>query len=317
MAARRPSETTAAAAAGMASLPLSSPFDDDQSVDIVSVDGYTLDQMVEFIIDAHRNRTESILSLRCSVDFALRLRATLDGKLEELDQPQIRRWEYDYHSGIAYIDITMETKLHYLCQNGIERDIEIDLGRFVVAIPDATIPDATIPDATIPGATIPDATIRDYIMKAILNVGTSPIEKEGKILKQADIALGSLHNKLPSFVCDVSYSEPRSHVERKMAQYIEAAEGEIRAVAAFKIQYPGAKWATVALRVADGSATTGAWMQHFDTIYDEKLPRQPDGQIALYISDFIGPARLPTDFCRPLAAELAAGVIRSVFFLFL
>ena len=104
-----------------------------------------------------------------------------------------------------------------------------------------------------------------------------------------------------------------------MAQYIDAAEGEreIRAVAAFKIQCPGAKWATVALRVADGSTTTGAWMQHFDTIYDEKLPRQPDGQLALYMSDFIGAARLPTDFYRPSAAELAAGVVRSVFSFFL
>jgi hypothetical protein len=293
MAARRPYETTAAAAAGMASLSLSAQFDDDQSVDIVSVDGYTSDQILEFIVDAHRNGTESILSLRCSVDLALRLCATLDGKLEELDQPQIRRLEYDYHSGIAYIDIMMETKLHYLCQEGFENDIEIGLGRFVVAIP--------------------DATIHDYIMKTILNLGTSPIEKEGKIRKQPDISLGSLHDELPSFACEVSYSESRSHVERKMVQYIEAAEGEIRAVAAFKIQYPGAKWVTVSLRVADGT-TTGAWMQHFDTIYDEKLPRQPDGQLDLYISDFIGAAQLPTDFCRPSAAELAAGVVRSVFF---
>ncbi|KAK0612019.1 hypothetical protein B0T14DRAFT_339865 [Immersiella caudata] len=90
-----------------------------------------------------------------------------------------------------------------------------------------------------------------------------------------------------------------------MVQHIEAAEGEIRAGAAFKIQYPCAKWVTVSLRIADDS-TTDAWMQHFDTIYDEKLPQQPDGQLALYVSDFIGAARLPTDFCRS-AAELAAG----------
>ncbi|KAK0612020.1 hypothetical protein B0T14DRAFT_571861 [Immersiella caudata] len=175
MAARRSPETTAAAAAGMASLPLSARFDDDQSVDIVFVDSFTLNQILEFIVDAHRNGTESILSLRCSVDL-------------------IRRSEYDYHSGTAYIDITVETKLHYLCQNGTEGDIETGLGRFVVAIP--------------------DATIRDYIMKTILKVGTSPIEKEGKILKQADISLGSLHDKLLSFVCEVPYSESRSHVER-------------------------------------------------------------------------------------------------------
>jgi len=251
MAARGPSETTAAAAAGMASLDLSARFDDDQSVDIVSVDGCTFDQIVEFIVDARRNGTGLILSLRCSADLALGLGARLDGKLTELDQPHIRRFEYDYHSSIAYIDITMETQLHYLCQKGIEGGIEIGLGRFVVAIP--------------------DAAVRNYITKTILNFGTSQIAKEGKILKQADIALGALHNKLPSFVCEISYSESRSHVERKIVQYIKAAEGEIRAAAAFKIQYPGAKWVTADLRVADGSST-GAWIQHFDTMYDEKLP---------------------------------------------
>jgi len=291
MAARNPSETMAATAAGMASLDLSARFDDDQSVDIISVDGCTFDQIVEFIVDAHRNGTESILSLRCSADLALGLGERLDGKLTELDQPHIRRFEYDYHSGIAYIDIMGETQLHYQCQKGIEWAIELSFGRFVAAIP--------------------DAAVRDYIIKTILNFGTSQIAKEGKILKQADIALGDIYNKLPSFACEISYSESRSHVERKIIQYIDATEGEIRAAAVLKIQYPGAKWVAVGLRVADGSST-GAWIQHFDAMYDEKLPQQPDGQLAFYISDFIGATRLPTNFCRPSATELAAGVVRSV-----
>lgn len=288
MAARNTSSATTAAA--VASLDLSAlPEDDDQSVDMVSVDGYTFDQIVEHIVDAYRRGTESIISLRCPADLAWGLSARLDEELIELDQRPIRRFEYDFHSGIAYIDIMPETSLHYRIQTGTRNYAEITLARFVT--------------------TIPDPAIRQWITQEILDFGTCSIAEEGKILKQGDFAFGSVKNNLPCLVGEVSYSERRSHVERKAVQYIECTESKIRATIVFKAQYPDAKWATIALRVADGSAT-GSWVQYFDTIYDVKLPEQPGGQLGLYVSDFIGPAGLPTEFCRPSAAELAAGISR-------
>jgi hypothetical protein len=108
-------------------------------------------------------------------------------------------------------------------------------------------------------------------------------------------------------------------VERKVAQYIECAEGDIQAAIILDVQYPKANRAKVALRVADGT-TTGTWVRYFDTIYDDNLTEQPEGEVGLYLSDFIGPAGLPAAFCRPSAAETAADVQRFVsqlFFLFL
>ncbi|GAB1312066.1 hypothetical protein MFIFM68171_02276 [Madurella fahalii] len=76
-------------------------------------------------------------------------------------------------------------------------------------------------------------------------------------------------------------------------------------------QYPNATRAKVALLVVDGATTTGTWAQYFETIYDDKLAKQPDGQLGLYISDFLGPAGLPRAFCRPSTAEAAAGISRD------
>jgi hypothetical protein len=100
-------------------------------------------------------------------------------------------------------------------------------------------------------------------------------------------------------------------VERKVVQYIECTKGEIQAAIVFDAQYPKATKAKVALRVADGTAT-GSWVRYFEPIYDDGLLEQPDGEVGLYLSDFLGPGGLPTQFCRPSAAELAAGVLRSV-----
>lgn len=94
-------------------------------------------------------------------------------------------------------------------------------------------------------------------------------------------------------------------------QYIECAEGEIQAAIIIDAQYPKATRAKFALRVADGT-TTGAWIRYFEPIYDDDLVKQPEGDVGLYISDFLGPAGLPTTFCRPSAAETAAGIQRFV-----
>jgi len=104
-------------------------------------------------------------------------------------------------------------------------------------------------------------------------------------------------------------------VERKVLQYIECAEGEIQAVIVLDAQYPKANRAKVALRVTDGTTadtTAGTWVRYFETIYDDDLVEQPEGEIGLYVSDFVGPAGLPTALCRPSAAETVAGVQRFV-----
>jgi hypothetical protein len=101
-------------------------------------------------------------------------------------------------------------------------------------------------------------------------------------------------------------------VERKVVQHIECSEGDIRAAIVLDVQYPKANRAKIALRVADGTVA-GTWVLYFKTLYDDNLVEQPEGEVGLYISDFIGPAGLPTAFCRPSAAETAAGVQRFVF----
>ncbi|KAK5651233.1 hypothetical protein OQA88_12697 [Cercophora sp. LCS_1] len=240
-------------------------------IDIVSVDGYSFDQIIQHIVDAHRDGTESIISLHYPADAVRDLGARINEKLVELDQIKIQRFEYDYQSGIAYIDIMAETSLHHQMLARARNHAEICLARFV--------------------AKIHDAALRQYIIDRILDFGTTDIDKEEKILKQADFAFGSVINKLPSLVGEVS-------------------EGDIQAAIVLDAQYPKANRAKIALRVADGT-TAGTWVQYFETICDDSLVEQPEGEVGLYISDFIGPAGLPTAFCRPSAAETAAGVQRD------
>lgn len=65
----------------------------EHRVDIVSVDGHTFNQIVEYIVDAHRRGTESIISLRYPADSAWDLGVRLDEKLVDLEQLKIRRFE--------------------------------------------------------------------------------------------------------------------------------------------------------------------------------------------------------------------------------
>ncbi|KAH6612912.1 hypothetical protein B0J18DRAFT_470263 [Chaetomium sp. MPI-SDFR-AT-0129] len=255
----------------MASLASESESESESCINIISVDGYSIDEIVQHIVDARRDRTESILSLHWPADAPGDLCGRIDKKLVKLDQIKIRRFEYDYQSGIAYIDIMTETSLHFQMLVGTSNYAELSLARFV--------------------ATIPDDALRQRIVGEILNFGTASIEKKAKILKQGDFAFSSVKNKLPSL-------------------YIKCAEGDIQAAIVLDVQYRKANRAKVALCVADGTAA-GTWVRYFDTIYDEKLVEQPEGEVGLYLSDFIGPTNLPVSFCRPSAAETAAGIQRN------
>jgi hypothetical protein len=178
MAARASSPVT------MASLASESESESESCINIISVDDYSIDEIVQHIVDAYRDRTESILSLHWPADAPGDLCARIDEKLVELDQIEIRRFEYDYQSGIAYIDIMAETSLHFQMLVGTHNYAEISLARFV--------------------ATIPDDALRQRIVCEILDFGTVRIEKEAKLLKQGDFAFSSVKNKLPSLVGEVS-----------------------------------------------------------------------------------------------------------------
>ena len=176
MAARDHGEATMAAAAPS--------FESEHDSNIVAVDGDSFDQLVGYIADAHRHGTESIISWRCPADVAWDLSTRLNEALIALNEPTIQRFEYDYQSGIAYIDIMPETNLHYQFLVRARNYIEVCLARFA--------------------ATIPNADIRDYIADMLLDFGTARIAEEGELLKQADFAFGSAMNRLPCLVGEVS-----------------------------------------------------------------------------------------------------------------
>lgn len=100
-------------------------------------------------------------------------------------------------------------------------------------------------------------------------------------------------------------------MEEKARQYIELSDGNIRAVLILDLQYKGTKKAWVSLLVAAENSSS-RWVQHSQLFHDDHLDQQPDGQVDLYLSDFLGPAGLPAAICRPSADELAAGVSRLV-----
>lgn len=174
----------AARATSSNTMALPKSVSDESCIDIVSVDGSSFDEIIQHIIDAHRDRTESIISLHYPANAAYDLGVRIDKKLVELDQIKIQRFEYDYQSGIVYIDIMPETSLHAQMLVGTHNYAEIGLARFIAAVP--------------------DATFRQRIVGEILDFGTADIAKEWKLLKQGDFAFGSKRNKLPSLVGEVS-----------------------------------------------------------------------------------------------------------------
>ncbi|KAH6634951.1 hypothetical protein B0J18DRAFT_471916 [Chaetomium sp. MPI-SDFR-AT-0129] len=75
------------------------------------------------------------------------------------------------------------------------------------------------------------------------------------------------------------------------------------------IEYPDEKKAWVNLLVTGD--LTGSWA----LFHDDDVDQQPAGQVALYLSDFVGLVPdLPVGFCRPSATEVAAGITRTPLF---
>jgi len=108
-------------------------------------------------------------------------------------------------------------------------------------------------------------------------------------------------------------------VEEKVRRYVELSDGKIRVALHIHLEedfYDMANdMASVSVLASDGASSH--WVQHAEIFYvgvddgDLDLDQQPNGHVGLYVSDFCGPAGLPTALCRPSAAELAAGISRA------
>ncbi|KAK3896504.1 hypothetical protein C8A05DRAFT_48452 [Staphylotrichum tortipilum] len=245
-----------------------------------------IEEIIECIVNTRQDLSahdcdcagESILSFHWQASEVDELSEQLDARLVELDEPNIRRFEYDYESETVYLDIMGESTLHYQVQRRLRNYINSRIAQLL--------------------AMTNDARIRD-LLRSIEELGTADIKYESKICKQPDASFGQA-GTLPSLVCEVS----------KARQYIDLSDGKIQVALIIDIQYPGIKKAWVSLLAADDSSSS--WVQHSDLFHDDDLDQQPAGQVALYLSDFVGLApSTPAALCRPSTAEVAAGITRN------
>ncbi|KAK4098442.1 hypothetical protein N658DRAFT_518049 [Parathielavia hyrcaniae] len=250
--------------------------ENERHAELVWLDVSTIDEILNFIVSSRQIGTESIIGFHWQASQMDDLSGQLDARLLELDQPSIRRFEYDYESETVYLDIMKESPFHYQVQAGLRDHLKDCLAKLLV--------------------TTDNTEIRQLIQSA-KEQGTASIEYEDKLCKQADVSFGQA-GTLPSLVC-----------ERKARQYIDSSDGNIRAVLILDLQYPGMKKAWVSLLAADDSPSH--WILHHELYHDDDLDQQPVGQVDLYLSDFVGLAGLSVDYCRPSTAELAAGITRN------
>ena len=148
------------------------------------IDCRTLDEIVNHIVDARRQaETEkAILSLSWPAGEARHLARRLDDRLCKLDHPKVRRFEYDYKSGLVHLDFMGASEFHYQVQAGLRDYLKNGIAESL-------------------GAT-EDATLRERI-RSLRERGTFLIEYEDKLCKQADVSFGHA-GTLPSLVCEVS-----------------------------------------------------------------------------------------------------------------
>ncbi|KAK4033874.1 hypothetical protein C8A01DRAFT_49609 [Parachaetomium inaequale] len=181
----------------------------------ILLDCRTLDEIAKYIVDARRQANEAILSFPWPASEALDLAQRLDDRLVELGQRKVRRFEYDYKSGLVYLDIKGESEFHYQVQAGLRDYLKDGVAELL--------------------GTTQDATLRQRI-RFFMERGPFLIKYEDKLCKQAD-------------------GETRQRVEEKARQYIELSDGKIRAVLILDLQYKGMKKAWVSLLTADKSSS--------------------------------------------------------------
>jgi hypothetical protein len=153
----------------------------DRSLQVL-LDCRTLDEIANYIVDAHHQANEAILSFPWPASEAPNLAQRLDDRLVGLGQPKVRRFEYDYKSGLVYLDIMGESEFHYQVQAGLRDYLKNGVAELL--------------------CTTEDATLCQQI-QSFKERGTFSIEYEGKLCKQADVSFGYA-GTLPSLVCEVS-----------------------------------------------------------------------------------------------------------------
>ncbi|KAK4151054.1 hypothetical protein C8A00DRAFT_45679 [Chaetomidium leptoderma] len=254
-----------------------SPGDDEHHFELVSLDVSTIEEIIDHIVSARQrdsSHSESMTVFHWQASQAYDLSNRLDARLVELDEPKIRRFQYNYESETVYLDIRGESEFQYRVQAGLRDYINNQLAELL--------------------ATTDDPPIRQLI-RSINESGTFLEKYDGKLCKQADVSFG-LVGPLPSLVCEAH-------------QYLDSSDGQIRAVLILHLQYPSMKKAWVSLLAADGSSRDQDL--HFGLYHDDDLDQQPVGQVELYLSDFLGLAVLPAYLCRPSTDELAVGITRD------
>lgn len=105
----------------------------------VSLDGYSFNRLIEYIVSARRQGTESLISICYPASKAYDLAERLECKLVRLGQSKIRRCEYDFDTGILYLDIMPERPIHYVTQEDFKDSLKSGITAFIPTIEDATI----------------------------------------------------------------------------------------------------------------------------------------------------------------------------------
>ncbi|KAJ4288231.1 hypothetical protein N0V88_007420 [Collariella sp. IMI 366227] len=78
-----------------------------------------IDEILDFIVSSRQSGTESTICFHWHASQVDDLVEELDARLIELDQPKIRRFEYNYKYKKVYLDIMGESLVHYKVQSGL------------------------------------------------------------------------------------------------------------------------------------------------------------------------------------------------------
>ncbi|KAK4141193.1 uncharacterized protein C8A04DRAFT_39325 [Dichotomopilus funicola] len=239
----------------------------------------TIENVINAITSSRERGIASSLRFHWEVSKVEELSEKLNIRLVQLDQPKVRRFEYDYESETVYLDIMGESPLHYQSQAGLSRCLQSCLAYSRFAPMEFEVV---------------------QLIDSVVDRGTTNVKFGCKLWKQPDVAFGRVDSdSLPPLVC-----------EEKAHDYINLSDNNIQAVLILDLEYPDATKAWVSLLVSNGSRLNHFVHGHV-LFYDDELDQQPAGRVVLYLSDFVGLAGLPAAYCRPSAAELDAGIMRN------
>lgn len=150
----------------------------------ISQDASRIQDIITQIACARSGDVESIISFKWEASTVDRLFEVLQDELSKLNQPKIRRVEFDFSSDTAYLDTMGESILHAQVQEGVRDHIHNCL------------------------MTLSDHAPRDHpevedLIKSIRFFGQAAIKLNRKLLKQPDGGFGP-GGDIPPLVYEVS-----------------------------------------------------------------------------------------------------------------